>query len=197
MGGWSLFAGSPNILTPFCPLCLHLLPALSLPSLMLPAWLPFAPCLPCLPESSFLPSIVANFQTIRAKQGKNEFLFDVLWCFLGIFGDNKRQNLNIFLKSRKENRCGGGRLACLLACPLVQRWAGFRDSGPAGGWLWPSGGVFPDFRPPSCLVLGALLANMALFRVLRGFSEGFPCWMWVCIASMLCVACGAFVCVRG
>ena len=33
-----------------------------------------------------------------AKQGKSEFFFGVLWCFLGNFGDNKVQNLNIFLK---------------------------------------------------------------------------------------------------
>ena len=33
-----------------------------------------------------------------AKQGKSEFFFGVLWCFLGIFGGNKVQNLNIFLK---------------------------------------------------------------------------------------------------
>ena len=41
--------------------------------------------------------------------------------------------------------------------------------------------------------LGALLANMVLFRVFRAFLAGFPCWMWVCIACVLCVACGAFV----
>ena len=28
-----------------------------------------------------------------AKQGKSEFFFGVLWCFLGIFGDQKGQNL--------------------------------------------------------------------------------------------------------
>ena len=103
-GGWSLFAGSPYSRTPFCPLCLHLLPALSLPS-------------GC--SRVRLPSIVADFQPNRAKQGKNEFFFGVLWCFLGKIGDRRGRNLNIFLKSRKENSCGGGRLACLLACPLV------------------------------------------------------------------------------
>ena len=54
----------------------------------------------------------------------------------------------------------------------------------------------PSFCPFSRFVFGVLLANMALFRVFRGFLEGFPCWMWVCIACVLCVACGAFVCVR-
>ena len=45
----------------------------------------------------------------------------------------------------------------------------FRDSGPAGGRLWSSGRVFPAFCPLSRFVFGALSANMALFRVLRGF----------------------------
>ena len=34
----------------------------------------------------------------RAKRGKNEFFFGVLWCFLGIFGDRNSQNTKIFLK---------------------------------------------------------------------------------------------------
>ena len=193
-GGCPFFVCSPNILTPFDPLCLHLLPALSLPSLMLPAWLPFAPC---LPESSFLPSIVANFQPIRAKRGKNEFLFGGRWCFLGKIGDKKGRNLNIFLKSRKENRCGGGRLPAFWRAHWSRGGRGFEASGPAGCWLWSSGGVFPAFRPLSCFALGALPLNMALFRVFRAFLAGFICLAWVCIASMLCVACGAFVCVRG
>ena len=67
-----------------------------------------------------------KFSDKQGKRGKNEFLFGGRWCFLGKIGDKKGRNLNIFLKSRKENRCGGGRLACLLACPLAQRWAGFR-----------------------------------------------------------------------
>ena len=73
-----------------------------------------------LSESSFLPSIVADFRTNRAKRGKNKFLFGGRWCFLGIFGDNKGRNLNIFLKSRKEGGVLRWSAACLLACPLVQ-----------------------------------------------------------------------------
>ena len=49
----------------------------------------------------------------------------------------------------------------------------------------------------SRFVLVALLANMALFRILRAFLEGFSCWMYVCITLMLCVDCGVFVCVSG
>ena len=54
----------------------------------------------------------------------------------------------------------------------------------------------PAFCPLACFALGALLANMALFRILRAFLAGFPCWMWVCIVRVPCMACGAFVCVN-
>ena len=77
-----------------------------------------------MPRSpAFLPSIVANFQTNRAKRGKNEFLFGVLWCFLGKIGDKKGQNLNIFLKVRKENGWRGGRLPAFWRVHLG-RWSG-------------------------------------------------------------------------
>ena len=62
-------------------------------------------------------------------------------------------------------------------------------------------GVFrpflPAFCPLSCFMLGALLANMPLFGVLRAILARFGVLAWVCIALVLCVACVAFVCVRG
>ena len=66
-------------------------------------------------------------------------------------------------------------------------------SGPAGGWLWSSGRVFPSFYSTSSLVFGALLANMALFRAFRAFLEGFMGFVWVCLVLVLFVACVAFV----
>ena len=51
----------------------------------------------------------------------------------------------------------------------------------------------PSFCPPSRFVFGALLANMALFRVFRAFLEGFGRFVWVYVACVLCVACVAFV----
>ena len=130
------------------------------------------------------------------KSGKSYILFGAPWCFLGKIGDSKRQNTNIFLKARKENRCGGGRLPAFWRAHLG-RWSGnscyFADVSKIGK---DSAGR-SDFRPLYCFAFGALPTNMPLFRVLRGFSAGFPCWMWVCVASMLFVACGAFVCVRG
>ena len=49
------------------------------------------------------------------------------------------------------------------------------------------------FCPLPCFVFGALLANMALFRVFRAFLAGFGRFVWVCVACVLCVACGGFV----
>ena len=49
------------------------------------------------------------------------------------------------------------------------------------------------FCPLSRFVFGALLANMALFCVLRRFLARFGGFVWVCVACVLCVACGAFV----
>lgn len=48
------------------------------------------------------------------------------------------------------------------SCPLVA-------GGQALGLVRSSGGVFPAFYPLCCFVLVVSLANMALFRVLRGF----------------------------
>ena len=57
--------------------------------------------------------------------------------------------------------------------------------------------VFPTFWSLCCFALVALLANMALFRILRRFLAWFGVFVWVCVASVLCVACVAFVCVSG
>ena len=66
-------------------------------------------------------------------------------------------------------------------CPLV---AYVPDSGPAGpviGRLWSSGGALHAFCPLYCIALVASLANMALFRVLKAFLEGFGVRMYVCM----------------
>ena len=55
----------------------------------------------------------------------------------------------------------------------------FEASGPAGGWLWSSGGALPPFLRFTALLFVVLLANMALFRVLRGFLEGFGVRMYI------------------
>lgn len=116
----------------------------------------------------------------------------LLLCFLGIFGDKKGQNTNIFLKGGCRWWCplgaGGAGCACLHRVHLWQV-VGFlailltlakMDKIPAFG-------RFPAF---AC---GVLCLNMALFRVLMGFLAWFGGFVWVRLAWVLCVACGAFV----
>ena len=78
-------------------------------------------------------------------------------------------------------------VACPEACPLV---AGVRlfVACPLLSWRVPC--LLSAF---SCFALGAMVAYMPLFRNLRRFSAGFGVVVWVCIACVLCVACGAFV----
>ena len=44
-----------------------------------------------------------------------------------------------------------------------------------------------------CSAPCTLSLNMALFRVFRGFLEGFGVVLWVCLVLVLCVACVGFV----
>ena len=106
----------------------------------------------------------------------------MLWCFLGNFGDKKGRNLNIFFN------CGAGvGWSCAPLVVVFHRvhWSigrqAFDASGPAIGRLWSSGGVFHAFCPLSCFACGALHLNMALFRILRGFLEGFMVRMYICM----------------
>ena len=112
---------------------------------------------------------------------------------LGIFGDRKGRNLNIFLKYG-VSVCG--RVLLWWRCPLVAYVPDSGPAGPAGGWLWSSGGALPAFCPLYCIVLVVSLANMALFRVLRGFLARFGVRMYVYMGLVLCLDCVAFVRVR-
>ena len=75
-------------------------------------------------------------------------------------------------------------------CVGVQDLSRIQDLPDVALVLW---WCVPCFCPLSCSSLGALLADMALFRVLKGFLAGFSCSVCVCVALVLCVACVAFV----
>ena len=96
-----------------------------------------------------------------------------LWCFLGDFGDRKRQKPNIFLK------CGAGVglvvrcLSALIACPL----------GRSLQAVSISFGVFPAFCPLYCfcfpaiaLKYGSISHFNAVFSVVWGWCVGLYCW---------------------
>ena len=164
--------------------------------------------LPFIIARGFLPSCLHPLQSsifrqsgqIFSKKGQKLDFICSLWCFLGKIGDRKGRNTNIFLKSRKGNRCGGGRLPAFHRVHLWQvvvsigcRWSGFRAR-PLLWWCVPS--LCPAFCPLCCLMLVVSLANMALFRILRAFLARFGAFVWVCGGLGFCVACGAFVCVN-
>lgn len=117
----------------------------------------------------------------------------MLWCFLGKIGDNERQKPKIFLKCGCKVDAGCGS-ACL---PFdVSVGAGvrlFRCYFANVSKIVLMLLLFGVLLAFSRFTLGALLANVALFGVLRAFLEGFSCPVWVCLAWVLCVACGAFV----
>ena len=78
---------------------------------------------------------------------------------------------------------------CLRAFHRVRWWQ------MVGSWGLSSPLVVCSlpFARSLALPLGASLANMALFRVLRAFLEGFSCSVWVCVVLVLFVACVGFV----
>ena len=80
---------------------------------------------------------------------------------------------------------------------LVQVCRLFGASGPAKRLALVLWSCVPSFCPLSRFVFGALSLNMPLFRVLRAFLARFGVVVRVCIGSVLCVACGALVCVSG
>ena len=89
------------------------------------------------------------------------------------------------------------RFLVVLACPLVQVGRLFDTQDLPESLPWSSGRVFPPFCPLYCSALGALLANVALFRVLRGFLEGFMGFVWVCLVWCFAWLVWLFVRVNG
>ena len=86
---------------------------------------------------------------------------------LGNLGDNKGQNTNIFLKCREGERLERWSLPAFI----VSTWCSlsrFRTCRNAG-----SGPLVVCSPPFVRFAFGALLANMALFRILRGFLARF------------------------
>ena len=144
---------------------------------------------------SMLPSWQISGQSGRkwAKTGQKQRFICLFLSHLGKIGDNKRQKPNIFLKCGCKVGAGCGS-ACL---PFgVSTGAGLHALYAILLTLAKMDGMPPDaqpFCPLSRSACGVLCLNMALFRVLRAFLGGFMCFVWVCVAWVICVACVAFV----
>ena len=144
------------------------------------------------PPASLLQSW-ADFQPIRSKkwqkQGKSKHLFARFCLTLVILETTRGKILIYFCKGG----VGGAGFAGSLACPLVAGGRALWGFRTCQRLLWSSGRVFPPFCPLCRSSLGALSANMGLFRVLRAFLAWFGVFVWVCVVWVLCVACGVFV----
>lgn len=116
-------------------------------------------------------SIGANFQQNRAKVNFSL----VCLVFSREFRRPKRAKFKIYLSFE-----GAG--ASVVALHLWRWWCPLVAG---GALLLPLFGCVPSLSPCllslSCFACGALHLNMALFRVLRGFLEGFMVQMYVCM----------------
>ena len=87
----------------------------------------------------------------QGKKGQKLIFICSVLSYPRIFGDSKRQKLNIFLKVGAI--CGAG---CGSACPPfgMSAGVGLQASGPEECRLWSSGRVLPPFaRFPALLVV--------------------------------------------
>lgn len=90
---------------------------------------------------SFAPSCLSSGRKASetGQTGQKLNYICLIWCFLGNFGDDKRQNLNLFLKCRKEDKCGGGRLPAFWRVHWLQgcrTFRGFRTCRMPAVVLW-------------------------------------------------------------
>ena len=110
------------------------------------------------------------------------------------YRENRRPKTAKFKIYFSFEDCRGFRFGSLFVAVVVSTGAGFRGCRTCGVLALVLWSCVPSFCPLSRFALGALLANMALFRILMGFLARFGVFVWVCVACVLCVA---FVCVRG
>lgn len=150
--------------------------------------------------SPFPALIVANFQSIGAnfqQKGAKVRFYLLALVFHRDFRRPKTAKFKIYFNFEASVVLLSSSFVVAVVVSTECRLRGFRTCWMLAVVLWSSGGAFRPFCPLSRFACGALLANMALFRVLRAFWRGFSCSVWVCVAWVLCVACMAFVCVSG
>ena len=132
--------------------------------------------------------------------GKKGQKLDFIWCalvFSRCFARPKGAKSKYIFESEGK-KTGGDVVACLpFGVPTGCRWSGnscyFADVSKIGQ---DSAGC-SAFCPLSRFAFGALACRYAFVSRFKRFSAGFGVLVWVCIVRVLCVACGAFVCVSG
>lgn len=126
------------------------------------------------------PSILSGSHSVQkgSKRGKSK-------CFFGgclVFSrENRRPKTAKFKIYLIFEDCRASGVALSLwrwSCPLG---AGVQGAGASGVLRCVFRAFLPAFCPLSCFARGGLLANMALFRILRRFFAGFRVWMYICM----------------
>ena len=144
---------------------------------------------PPLPDSSGTPQGQKGIESGQ-KVAKVNFSLVCFGVFSGIL-ETKKGKSEIYF----------GFEDCRASVVALHLWRWWCLLGAGGALLLLLFGCVPSLRPAfcplSCFACGALHLNMALFRVFKGFLEGFGVRMYVCMGLGFCVDCGAFVCVRG
>lgn len=107
----------------------------------------------------------------------------------------KRAKFKIYLILRVARASVVALLACRLACPLVAGVSGSLCYFANVNKIGQDAAGCSAFCPPSSLVFGALLANMALFRNFRRFLAGFLLFR-VCLLGLLALGGLCGFCVR-
>ena len=97
----------------------------------------------------------------------------MLWCFLGIFGDKKCQNLNIFLKYGSGVSCRVLLWWWLLSCPLVQGSAGFRGFRTCHRLALVLWWCAPRLLPAFLLCLWCIALEYGFISRFKGVFSGF------------------------
>ena len=146
------------------------------------------------PLSSSSPAPSCQIFRQLGRKGAKVNFFLLAFVFSRDFRRQERAKIKDILKSGYNEGAGGGAggavIACLPACPLGAGGAGCRAS---GGLSW----CVPSLLSALSLCPRCIGLKYAFIRVLRGFIWVYRLLVWVCIARVLCVACGAFVCVSG
>lgn len=138
--------------------------------------------MPLLHIASASPFILSSIKSAQKRAKVNNFLV----CFGVSSGFSETKNgeskrlfyFRGFRGAAFIPFCGGG---------SGVHWEGFEASGPAGGWLWSSRGVFRPFLPAFCLFVAlpfVLLSRISLEICPISHFKGVFCAVWGCCVGL-------------
>ena len=118
-------------------------------------------------------------------------------CFVGFFGDQKRQKSNIFWKVGTKWVLVGVFRACLSSCPLMAGVRALCGSGPTEMMALVLWSCVSSFLLPFLLCAWCVSFEYSPISHFKGFLARFVVVVWVCIGCVLCVLYWLILRVRG